>query len=108
MWQDAMADLNEQLHVEGIDEEDDGRKAVSPSPSIPKYSHSDFLFILFSGFPRCHDLPGLPTLRLFVHQISPNLPSPGELLRLHDPSTKENSCKEHSRTCDSSNHRIET
>jgi hypothetical protein len=29
MWQDAMADLNEQLHVEGIDEEDDGRKTVS-------------------------------------------------------------------------------
>lgn len=31
MWQDAMADLNEQLHVEGIDEdeEDDGAKQVS-------------------------------------------------------------------------------
>ena len=28
MWQDAMADLNEQLHVEGIDEDEDGKKQV--------------------------------------------------------------------------------
>lgn len=34
MWQDAMADLNEQLHVEGIDEEDDGKKSVSLHESI--------------------------------------------------------------------------
>ena len=40
MWQDAMADLNEQLHVEGIDQENEapGAKSVStrhmmrPSP----------------------------------------------------------------------------
>jgi hypothetical protein len=31
MWQDAMADLNEQLHVEGIDQENEapGQKSVS-------------------------------------------------------------------------------
>ena len=31
MWQDAMADLNEQLHVEGIDQDNDapGQKSVS-------------------------------------------------------------------------------
>ena len=36
MWQDAMADLNEQLHVEGIDQENEapGTKSVS----IPRHS----------------------------------------------------------------------
>jgi hypothetical protein len=35
MWQDAMADLNEQLHVEGIDEEDDGKKSVGDHALVP-------------------------------------------------------------------------
>jgi hypothetical protein len=28
MWRDAIADLNEQLHVEGIEEDEDGQKMV--------------------------------------------------------------------------------
>lgn len=36
MWRDAIADLNEQLHVEGIDEEEGGQKVVSSSQALLK------------------------------------------------------------------------
>jgi hypothetical protein len=37
MWRDAIADLNEQLHVEGIDEEEGGQKVVSSSQAYSSY-----------------------------------------------------------------------
>eukprot|EP00604_Paraphysomonas_vestita_P001379 CAMPEP_0174818202 /NCGR_PEP_ID=MMETSP1107-20130205/836_1 /TAXON_ID=36770 /ORGANISM="Paraphysomonas vestita, Strain GFlagA" /LENGTH=459 /DNA_ID=CAMNT_0016029731 /DNA_START=64 /DNA_END=1444 /DNA_ORIENTATION=- len=74
MWQDAMADLNEQLHVEGIDEEDDGKKQESRDVTIfQAFQHFACLYIkylqIFRRLETCYDSMIHPQKRIHVKNI---------------------------------------
>ncbi|RYH28489.1 hypothetical protein EON65_12030 [archaeon] len=91
LWQQAIGELGEQLHVEGADEEDDilmetgGPKVSSEyirytslSPfSIPNIS---FPLSLLKGRARSVNFPSFSALCMFIHQISSNLPQARKLL----------------------------
>jgi hypothetical protein len=105
MWQEAMGELGEQLHVEGVEDDEDPTAPQTVCfrppriffgthlPSTPhshKYKHSYILSHTHThthtytsstlGGPRGDDLPGLSTLCLLVHQVSANLPPIGNVL----------------------------
>lgn len=74
MWQDAMADLNEQLHVEGIDEDDDGKKTESRDVTIfQAFQHFACLYIkylqIFRRLENCYDCMIHPQKRIHVKNI---------------------------------------
>mmetsp|Transcript_22524 Transcript_22524/g.32908 ORF Transcript_22524/g.32908 Transcript_22524/m.32908 type:complete len:897 (-) Transcript_22524:73-2763(-) len=76
MWQDAMADLNEQLHVEGIDEDDDedGRKQEPRDVTIfQAFQHFACLYIkylqIFRRLETCYDCMIHPQKRLHVKNM---------------------------------------
>lgn len=74
MWQDAMADLNEQLHVEGIDEDDDGRRHESRDVTIfQAFQHFACLYIkylqIFRRLETCYDSMIHPQKRIHVKNI---------------------------------------
>lgn len=93
IWQDAMAELNEQIHIEDdtLDmEPGEKRPAVSAHGRVMWFGlcvHRLLCVFALAG-DKCDCCRSVSTLRVTVHQVPANLPEVGDGVRQHAASAE--------------------